>query len=405
MLSLGLAILASQAAQVLAQNAEPLLVGIIYPDTSGLSQPVQHISRGGATACVSGFLQVEAGTDANMNFAYEAPVNQSQVTQTIVSLWDSGSPLKEQIMNGTLSVNGTYDIGVTLCLPQEKQGNQTLHLQVLTHGIGFDRSYWDLAPGYSYVDVAAAAGYAVFFYDRLGVGVSSKEDPIKTIQSPLELEILNELVTKLRGGALGGNQHFTSIIGVGHSFGSALTQGVTAAYPQSFDAAVLTGFSTNASGMPSFSLAQIPEIASINQPYRFAGLPAGYLVVGSSSALQTTFCHFPGFDPAILSLADATKGTVTLGEYFTTGAIVQPAADFHGPVAVVAGNEDLGFCFGNCSYPTNLLAEVPLKLYPSVAANNTATYAAPMAGHGLNLHYSAAGAFTFIQDFLKSHGF
>ncbi|KAF3013573.1 hypothetical protein E8E14_011349 [Neopestalotiopsis sp. 37M] len=407
MLGLSLVILASQATRVVAQNAEPLLAGLTYPDTSGLSQPVQHISRGGSTACVSGFVQVEAGTDANMNFAYEAPVNQTQVTQTFVSLWDSGDPLKEQIMNGTLSVNGTYEIGVTLCMPQPaKSDNQTMHLQVLTHGIGFDRSYWDLAPGYSYVDVAAAAGYAVFLYDRLGVGVSAREDPIKTIQSPLELEILNGLVTMLRDGALGGNNgHFTSVVGVGHSFGSALTQGVTAAHPQAFDAAVLTGFSVNASGMSSFNLAQVPEIASINQPNRFAALPASYLVVGSAVALQTSFCHFPGFDPAVLALADATKGTVTLGEYFTTGAVVKPAANFTGPVAVVAGNEDLGFCFGNCSYPTNLLAEVPATLYPNVAANDTATYAAPLSGHGLNLHYSAAEAFAFIQDFLKSHGF
>lgn len=325
------------------------------------------------------------------------------MTQAIVSLWEPGSPFKQDIMKSNLSVNGTYDIGVTLCLPQPQQNQTALKLQLLTHGIGFDRSYWDLAPGYSYVDVAAAAGYAVFFYDRLGVGASSKEDPIKTIQSPLELEILNALVIQLRGGSIGSFK-FSTVVGVGHSFGSALTQGVTAAYPAALDAAVLTGFSVNGSGMAPFNLAQVPEIAALNQPYRFSGLPAGYLVVGSQAALQTTFFRAPGFDGAVLSLADATKGTVALGEYLTAGLTVAPAPAFRGPLAVVDGHEDLGFCFGNCSYPTNLLAEVAAKLYPGVAEDDIATYAAPDAGHGLNFHYSAAGAFAFIQEFLKSRG-
>ncbi|KAK6209299.1 hypothetical protein LQW54_006404 [Pestalotiopsis sp. IQ-011] len=400
MFSFTLLMLASQAVQVLSQNTEPLLAGLTYSDPSGISQPVQHISRGGSTACVSGLVQVEAGTDANIDFAYEAPVNQSQVTQAIVSLWEPGSPFKRDIMKGNLSVNGTYDIGITLCLPQPQEDakNQTaLKLQVLTHGIGFDRSYWD------HVDVAAAAGYAVFLYDRLSVGASSKEDPIRTIQLPLELEILNALVNQLRGGSIGSSR-FSTVVGVGHSFGSALTQGVTSAYPTAFDAAVLTGFSVNGSGMAPFNLAQVPEIAALNQPYRFAGLPAGYLVVESQAALQTTFFRAPGFDGAVLSLADATKGTVALGEYLTAGLTVAPAPAFWGPLAVVDGNEDMGFCFGNCSYQTNLLAEVAATLYPGVAENDTATYAAPDAGHGLNFHYSAAGAFAFIQDFLKSRG-
>lgn len=41
MLGLSLVMLASQAAWVVGQNVEPLLAGLTYPDTSGLSQPVQ----------------------------------------------------------------------------------------------------------------------------------------------------------------------------------------------------------------------------------------------------------------------------------------------------------------------------------------------------------------------------
>ena len=38
-------------------------------------------------------------------------------------------------------------------------------------------------------------------------------------------------------------------------------------------------------------------------------------------------------------------------------------------------------------------------LYP--ASNKTGTYLAPDAGHGLNQHYSAGGAFEFAQEFLE----
>lgn len=46
-----------------------------------------------------------------------------------------------------------------------------------THGLNFDRSYWDLpveSEKYSFVDEAIAQGYSVFFYDRLGVGKSQR---------------------------------------------------------------------------------------------------------------------------------------------------------------------------------------------------------------------------------------
>lgn len=365
---------------------------------TGFTDPTTHTSVGGSTYCVSGMVQVVTNTTSNINFEYDLPQNQSQVTQAMISLWSAGSNFPKS--SGTQQVHGTYNIGTTLCLPQ---GKRPTKVQLLTHGIGFDRSYWDFAPGYSYVDVAASAGYATFLYDRLGVGSSSKEDPIHTIQSPLELEILNVLAEKLRHGAFGGLA-FSQVVGVGHSFGSALTQGLTAKYPQAVDAAVLTGFSVNGSGMATFNLGQNPTIASIDQPYRFSGLSNGYLVVASSIANQQTFFHAPGFDPTILSLADATKGTVTIGELFTTGLTVKPALNFHGPLAIVTGHGDLGFCFGNCSYPVNLLDEAVSTLYASLPANKTATFSVPDTGHGVNLHYSAGSAFEYIQNFLLKKG-
>jgi len=218
------------------------------------------------------------------------------------------------------------------------------------------------------------------------------------VQTPLEVEILQALITKVKSGSI-ANGSFTNIIGTGHSFGSILTQAITSQYPSSLDTAILTGFSTNSTGMAIFSQGLNLAIAAQNAPYRFSGLSNGYLVSSSAISNQIAFLHAQDFDPAILNLAEATKGTVTFGELFTTNAVVATASNYTGNIAVVNGDNDLPFCTGNCSYPVNL-AEEALKLYPQ--AKNKGTYLAPLTGHGVNLHYSAVAAYHYIQDFITN---
>lgn len=379
--------------------------GLTAPSSSGFSGAVVHPSRGGLAICVSGNVSVSASTSKGINFNYDIPANQSQVSETWLEYVTHGSPFMDQIMGGMQTISGDYDVYATLCVPAND--TKPTSVQLLTHGVGFDSSYWDFAPGYSYVDVATLFGHATFFYDRLSVGKSSKPDALQ-VQTPIELEILHQLALKLRRGQL-SNLAFNKIVGAGHSYGSILTQGLTAAYPSDLDAAILTGFSTLQSALPPFILGLNLAIASQDQPYRFSGLSNGYLVSSTPISLQLGFFRAPGFDPAVLALADATKGTVTLGELFSTTAVVAPAMNYSRPVAVVNGAEDLPFCYGNCSYPTNQAAKVFPALYPMLA-NGTNTsgmmgaYLAPTTGHGLNLHYSAVGAYYYIQTFLRRNG-
>lgn len=374
--------------------------GIPSPAIAGFSGATTHPSKGGLAVCVSGTVPVTAMTSQNLKFNFSLPANQSQVTETFLEYTMSGSVFLQSIMAGAQTVSGTYNISATLCTPANNTAPTSV--QLLTHGLGFDHAYWDFAPGYSYVDAAIQSGHAAFFYDRLGVGLSSKPDPLNVVQAPLELAIVNELISMLRNGDF-SNVKFSTVVGVGHSYGSALTEAVTAASPESLDAAILTGYSTNSTGMTSFTSALNLAIASENQPYRFAGLDNGYLVGSTAISNQIGFFRAPGFDPTILSLAASTKGLVAIGELFSSNVIAGVAKNFTGPVAVVNGAEDLPFCFSNCSYPTNLPAQVKM-LYPQVSAMNFSTYLAPIAGHGVNLHYSASGAYDFIQGFLKSRG-
>ncbi|KAL9528606.1 hypothetical protein SMMN14_07957 [Sphaerulina musiva] len=368
--------------------------GIEAPTTAGFQNATIQPARGGLAVCSTGVVEVTAGTTMNLKFKnFNLPTNQSSVTGTFVDMGTSGSPFMQDIMGGMQSVNGTYKIGATLCTPANN--TQPDQVQILTHGIGFDRYYWDFAPGYSWVDVAAQYNHATFFYDRLGVGKSDTPDGLNVVQAPLEVEIAHQLIQMLRAGKFG---HFSKVVGVGHSFGSIITQAITSQYPADLDAAVLTGFTGNSSAVAPFLLSLNLALASNNAPYRFASVPADYLVSSSAISAQIGFLRTPGFDPSILNLAEATKGTTTFGELFSLTASTRPAMNYTKPVAVVNGANDFPFCYGNCTFPMNLAEAVFPALYP--AASRTGAYLAEVAGHGLNLHYSAVEAYRFAQDFL-----
>ncbi|TVY24856.1 hypothetical protein LHYA1_G007230 [Lachnellula hyalina] len=386
---------AGQSAQFLSSNPGGAIPAMVQaPSTSGFMQSTIQPSRGGLSVCVSGIVPVQVSTAMNMAFNFSVPDNQTGVTQTFLSMISSASPFVQQLMAGTQSVNGTYNIGGTLCTPANNTTPKTV--EILTHGIGFDRLATQRLSHLPKFSFAVDLTIRSFFYDRLGVGQSSKPDAL-TIQSPLELEILQSLITKLKNGTL-SNITPTTIVGTGHSYGSSLVQGITSKYPSSLNTAILTGFSVNSTGSSAFVAALNLAIASQNQPLRFSGLSNGYLVSSTSISNQLAFLHAQNFDPNVLSLAEATKGSVTFGELFTLSAVVAPAANFTGSVAVVNGDSDLPFCTGNCSYPTNLAQAAITMLYPKT--NVTGTYVAPLTGHGINFHYSAVAAYHYIQDFI-----
>ena len=90
------------------------------------------------------------------------------------------------------SQEGDYEISATFCTPKQSNAKTSIVL-LATHGLLYDRRYlWivmnlkvSLTPAsywnspykpdqYNFVQYATQKGYSVFFYDRLGVGASSK---------------------------------------------------------------------------------------------------------------------------------------------------------------------------------------------------------------------------------------
>jgi hypothetical protein len=289
-------IAAIQALFIARSLARPLAENNKNPftNTQGFLNPTFSTSSGGFANCLSGNIKVPATATANEKLLFPEPVDQYEATASFVHFLQGNSSQAAEINGGPSTVSQTFNIAAKLCYPKNWSGS-TSTIQFLTHGIGFNQSYWDFMEGYSFIDVAAKAGYPTFSHDRLGVGASDHPDPIQIVQAPIQVEIIHSLVNLLRGGTLAG-QIFKDVVGVGHSFGSIQSVGVVAKYPKDFDAVVLTGFSTNASAL-SLTFADFNSaIANQNQPDRFGSLPNGYLVVDNAIANQFAFFYYPNFD-------------------------------------------------------------------------------------------------------------
>lgn len=181
--------------------------------------------------------------------------------------------------------------------------------------------------------------------------------------------------------------------------------GLSVNTPNLTNAIVLTGFSSNSSFMGETVASWDTQLASVNQPDRFGDLPYGYLTWASNASNEYSFLYPSGFDPAILTYDEATKGPYTIGELFTMGGSAT-AANYTGPVMVVTGAEDKIFCGGDC-YATGgtngTILDVVSSSFP--AASNFTTFLPNATGHGINLHYGGKppSIFTHTPLVYSSH--
>ena len=368
--------------------------------SSGFDGAMLVPSVGGHATCIQGNIPVYASA-MNTQLKYRGPANQTVATETIVEFLQVDATLPTEVMGPKQNISGKYIINAKLCFPVGTSPSSS-SVQFLTHGVGFDKSYWDFfSAQYSYQDAAALKGYTTFAYDRLGVGSSDHPDPIQVVQAPMEVALAHSMIQMLRSGAIASTS-FKKVVGVGHSLGSELTNAITAQYPSDIDGAVLTGFSVDPEGQPGFFSGLDLVLANQDNPQKFGALPNGYLITDNQAGNQFAFFRFPGFANELLVAGTAAKQTFTIGELFTNSQFISPAPGFTGPIDVVDGENDLPFCQSNCVVPTNKAADVKGTLYPNAAASST-YFIAKGAGHGLNLHYSAADAYAHIFQFVASN--
>ena len=256
---------------------------------------IASYSAGKAAQCYSGLIRVPINATTN-RLAIAEPSNQTVVTEILQELYQANPTIFARTIAEAVTISRTFNIDATLCLPANVTGAQEVKtVQVLNHGIGFDKSYWDIAPGYSYVDAAAVHGYATLAYNRLGVGDSDHPDALQIVQATTDVEIQHEIVQLLRSGG-GGLRSFKHVIGTAHSYGSIIQLIQNAKYPKDIDAAVVTGFVNDLTNLPYAVLANNPAIAAQNNPLKFGNLSTGYLVHDTPISIQIAFYRFPYFD-------------------------------------------------------------------------------------------------------------
>jgi pimeloyl-ACP methyl ester carboxylesterase len=234
---------------------------------------------------------------------------------------------------------------------------------------------------------AASYGYSSFIYDRIGCGQSEAPATggFSALQAPTEVSVLENILGQLRNTTVVGGKKHKKITLMGHSYGSAQSQAISATSPNLIDGLVLTGFSTNASSTPSFFLAGTYTIANeVSTLPQLSSRPSVWLATASSIADIESFFDPPHYEQGALTYARSITQPVTLGSLTTIGAIGGVATNYKGPILVIDGARDLPFCGRNCYAPAPTggnLAEAVKMLFP--ATSNFTSSILPNTGHGI----------------------
>ncbi|KAF2869229.1 Alpha/Beta hydrolase protein [Massariosphaeria phaeospora] len=374
--------------------------------TSGFSSPVFEYSAGSKAVCVAGTLSIPVVGETT-NILSKAPANNFELTELITDFTRRNSDTVARYSGEQVSVSTIYDIYAKLCVPTHdtKKTDSPTAVQFLSHGGTLDLSYWDFAEGYSYIDAAAEQGFASFAYDRLGSGRSEHPDAIQAVQVPLQVDLAHALIQQLRNGDI-GNMAFEKVVGVGHSLGSALTQSLTARYPEDLDAAILTGHSAFFAGaMAGFASAGWQIAKTLSDRPELGELPNGYFAHAAiPQALQFSFYYYPHFDEKIFFRAMESRGCNAIGETLTLTSVYVPATDYAKPVLVLNGQQDYFYCQGNCLAPTDVTAEALAVFFPNALKDVSQAVTLPNIGHNINFHLGRQEAFDAMLKFLAGAG-
>lgn len=337
------------------------------------------------------------------------PTNQSQVTSFVTSFISIPQPQTANFVNGTFSNVADYNISATYCRASNNTSTPK-GLQILVHGIGFDRSYWDFTNATSYTTPVRAAGYDTLAIDRLGCGTSSHPEGRNELQTNTHIEALRAITMMASNGSLpSANSSYSEIVHVGHSYGSIIINGLVTKYPSLSQGIVLTGFSSNGTWVPQTFAGFNPKMASVNAPTRFGNMSASplnntYLTWTDIYNNELVFFKYPYYNQSVIEQDEATKQPVTYGEIVTLAGGIG-ASNFTGPVHVVTGHDDFIFCGGNASATGDpLVPSIPStvsQLFQS--ASNFSVYTPLNTGHAVQLHYSNQNTTQEILSFLSSN--
>jgi len=282
-------------------------------------------------------------------------------------------------------------------------------LQTYWSGINYPHPTFDHE--YSWVSHALSQGYATLAIDNLGNGDSSHPDPVQVVQKPLQVEVMREIIRRLRDGSLPSiPRSYQKIVFVSHSYGSIIGRSLATVYPNDgADTYVLTGAAANLTGLQGAIASFQLQPASIIDPDRFSGLLPGYAGVSATGLRETCYSGDGDFDPNVLAWDLASPHFLAVGELATLPSEI--ASNFTGPVMVLTGRYDQVACGkGNielenvdCGVGPTSNPGMMQSLFPKALRFDS--YTPDYTGHDLNTHFSAPESFGVAHQWLESNGF
>jgi pimeloyl-ACP methyl ester carboxylesterase len=224
-----------------------------------------------------------------------------------------------------------------------------------------------------------------------------------TNQASNQVEILASLVQLMRDG------NYTSTVGkaksvvaVGHSFGSQITNILLTRYPSLVDATVLTGDAYESIPYAAALLEESidPRIASQLDP-KFSELDTGYLTFVDIYAHVNFFFKAPDYEVAAVEYAQSIAQPFAIFEFLSTAAYSLNAPDYEGPILVMAGQYDIPACLGDCT--DTYKAQNLTAIFPK--SRLIETYILPGSGHGVNFALNVGDYYNETFEFLTKAGF
>jgi len=140
------------------------------------SKPYAQTRPSDATIVCTDFKVPLTVTSTNLVLNITTLANNFEVVDFLTDFTRIDSKTAFNPIGGIKNETANYFISGTFCTPKISSGNGHEKIVLLaTHGLGYDRRYWDSAykaEQYSFVKNIVGKGFSVFFYDTLGIGES-----------------------------------------------------------------------------------------------------------------------------------------------------------------------------------------------------------------------------------------